>query len=116
MNTVLPPLPEKSLLVNNGVIAIDWFNWLKVAREYIIRILNKYDQNKSGSATLVAGTVTVAFASILPTHKILLFPQEGNTNIGAVYIASKTVGVGFVIQSSNASDTRTVFYKIEEAF
>ncbi len=116
MNNILPPIPEKSEVVTNKLVGKDWFNWFKVLREYTIRLLNKYDATKSGNAVLVAGSASVTLASLTATQRILVFPQEGNTNVGTVYVATKTAGVGFTLQSSNASDTRTIFYKIEEAF
>lgn len=65
-----------------------------------------------GGATLVAGTVTVAFPSITATSRIFVTPQSGTANAGAVAISARTDGTSFVITSTNALDAREVAYQI----
>jgi hypothetical protein len=68
----------------------------------------------SGTATLVGGTVTVSNTSITANSIILMSPV-GITNAGFLGI-TKSVGSGFTIDSSNASDVRVIDYVIVEKF
>lgn len=71
---------------------------------------------KAGTATLVAGTVTVANTNVTANSIILLGGTVGAVaaNAGALFISSATVGTGFTIKSTNAADTSTVGYVIVE--
>lgn len=116
---LLSPVPKNSLVVvdKKNLFTIDWLRWFQELAEYLSRVLNRYHTDYSGAATLVAGTVTVANTKVSSISYIRLTAQnEGSNNIGNVYIFSKTPGTGFVIKSSNASDTRQIFYEIVEVF
>jgi hypothetical protein len=68
-----------------------------------------------GLCTLAAGTVTVANPYVSAVSKIYLtiqIPAATPANIGTPYVFSKTPATGFVIKSTNASDTSTVAYHI----
>lgn len=68
---------------------------------------------KQGTATLTAGTVTVANTSVTATSRILLTAQDNNT-AGALRVSARTAGTGFTITSSNNTDTGVVAYEIFE--
>lgn len=71
---------------------------------------------RAGTATLVAGTVTVANTSVTASTVILL---GGNTpvtaNAGALYVSSVSPGTGFTVKSTNASDTSKFGYHLVES-
>lgn len=66
------------------------------------------------SGAMVAGAVTVANTSVTANSKIICTRAPGGTNPGAVYVSAITAGTSFVITSTNAADTGTVFYEIFE--
>jgi hypothetical protein len=57
-----------------------------------------------GSATLVAGTVTVAAPQVTATSGIYITAQPGTAPLAVAYVSSRTPGTGFVITSINALD------------
>lgn len=62
-----------------------------------------------GTATLVAGTVTVALASIAAGSKVLLTPADATPNALGYTI---NAGVGFTITSASGADTSVVSYVV----
>lgn len=68
---------------------------------------------KQGTATLAAGTVTVANTSVTANSRIFLTPQDNNT-AGALRVSARVVGTSFTITSSNAADTGVVAFEIFE--
>jgi hypothetical protein len=68
---------------------------------------------KQGTATLTAGTVTVANTSVTAVSRFFLTAQDNNTT-GALRVSARTAGTSFVITSSNAGDTGVVAYEIFE--
>jgi hypothetical protein len=69
---------------------------------------------RQGTATLVAGSVTVANTSVTATSRIQLTSQADGGTPGWLRVSNRTVGASFVITSSNSSDTSTVAYLITE--
>jgi hypothetical protein len=78
---------------------------------------------KQGTATLVAGTVTVANTSVTANSRIFLSggALNASTAIGELDASTITAGTSFVIRSltagavtTQAGDLRTVFYEIFE--
>ena len=69
-----------------------------------------------GTATLVAGTVTVATTKVTAASRIFLTEKGGGVNVAAVYEvkASRVVGTSFAIQSLNILDTQDVDWIIIE--
>jgi hypothetical protein len=69
-----------------------------------------------GSGTLAAGTLAVPNTSVTANSLILVQNTGGGVlaNVGALFIASQTAGVGFTVTSSNAADTSTFKYFIIE--
>ena len=65
----------------------------------------------SGTAVLVAGTVTVANATVTANSLVLMSVQTPGGTQGNLSVAV-TAGTGFVITSDNALDTSTVGYII----
>ena len=69
--------------------------------------------NRSGVATLVAGTVAVNDAATTANSRIILTAQDNNST-GTLRISARVAGVSFTITSSNAGDTGVVAYAIIE--
>lgn len=65
----------------------------------------------AGTATLVAGTVTVNTTAVTANSIILLTAQDG-TPINAVGVSARVAGTSFTITSSSNSDVRPVGYVI----
>jgi hypothetical protein len=69
-----------------------------------------------GTATLAAGTVTVANTSVTANTIILLGGNAPVTaNAGALYVSSVTPGTGFTVKSTNAADTSKFGYHLVES-
>ncbi len=69
---------------------------------------------KQGTATLVAGTATVANTSVTANSRIFLTAQAIAGTQGALGISARIAGTSFTITSSNAADTSVVAYEIFE--
>lgn len=69
---------------------------------------------KQGTATLVAGTVTVSNTSVTASSRIFLCAQNSSGTAGEIYISARTAGASFTITSTSATDTRLVAYQIFE--
>ena len=67
------------------------------------------------SANMVAGAVTIANTSVTATSRIFV-SRDGSSaaNAGALFVATQTAGVGFVVNSTNAADVVKVAYQIFE--
>jgi hypothetical protein len=73
---------------------------------------------RMGTATLVAGAVTVANTSVTANTRVVLAvktPSATAANNGALFVYSLTIGTGFVVHSTNASDTSVIGYVLFEA-
>lgn len=66
---------------------------------------------RSGTTTLVAGTVTIADAHITANSIIRLNRQAAGGTLGELSVAL-TAGTSFTINSNNAADTSTIYYEI----
>lgn len=66
-----------------------------------------------GTATLVAGTVTVNTAEILAGDRVSLTVQTPGGAQGHLSRGAIVAGTSFVINSSSATDTSTVYWRIE---
>ena len=112
----LSPIPQKSPVSNKeGIVETDWLRWLRDVTTYVTRILNRYDNVKSGIASLTAGSVTVANTLVASSSYIRVFRQTLGGTPGHLSIVLNA-GVGFTINSSSALDTSSIFYEIVEAF
>ena len=69
---------------------------------------------KQGTATLVAGTVTVANTSVTANSRIFLTGQVLGGTAGALNVTSRVAGTSFTVTSTNAADTSTFAYEIIE--
>lgn len=69
-----------------------------------------------GTATLVAGTVTVGNTLVTANSRIFLTSQDPNGGTqGAVFVSARTAGTDFTITSTvGAADTSIVAYEIKE--
>ena len=65
----------------------------------------------SGTATLVAGTVTVALPSVTANSLVFVTRTLNGGTTGTIQ-AVVTAGTGFVLTSSSALDTSTVGYVV----
>lgn len=69
---------------------------------------------KMGTATLVAGTVTIANTSVTSNSHILVYHMTQAGTPGWLRVSAKTAGTSFVITSSSNTDTSLVGYQIVE--
>lgn len=69
---------------------------------------------KQGTATLAAGTVTVANTSVTANSRIFLTGQVLGGTAGGLNVTSRIAGTSFTVTSTNAADTSTFAYEIFE--
>jgi hypothetical protein len=67
---------------------------------------------KTGTATLAAGTVTVADTRITANSVIRLSQKTAGGTPGALFVSAKVAGTSFTITSTNAADTSVVQYDV----
>jgi parallel beta-helix repeat protein len=67
----------------------------------------------AGQAVLVAGTVTVTTAEILAGDNVVLSRVVAGGTLGNLSLGTIVAGTSFVINSDNAADTSTVYWKID---
>lgn len=67
---------------------------------------------KSGTATLVAGTVTIADTSTTASRRVILHTQAPAGTVGALFVSAITAGTSWVIKSTSSSDTSVVQYDV----
>jgi Major tropism determinant N-terminal domain len=65
-----------------------------------------------GTATLVAGAVTVANAKTTANSVIQVLGVTVGGTPGALYVAARTAGTSFQIKSTSGTDTSTVQYRV----
>jgi hypothetical protein len=61
-----------------------------------------------GTATLVAGTVTVSNTSVTANSRVFLTSQVDGGTPGWLRVSARTAGTSFTITSWSSSDTSTV--------
>lgn len=71
---------------------------------------------KIGTATLVAGAVTVSNTSVTANSKIIPFCLTQGGTPGFLRVSATTVGTGFTVTSSSGTDTSVIGYLIVESF
>lgn len=64
-----------------------------------------------GTATMVAGTIAVAYPNITAASVVRLIRQTAGGTLGHLSVVL-TAGTGFTINSSSGTDTSTVFWEI----
>lgn len=112
----ISPIPQKSPLCSKeSIIELDWLRWLRDVTTYVTRILNKYDNEKSGIVSLTLGTASVSVSSIRLGNNVRLTRQAAAGTLGHLSVVV-TPSVGLTITSDNPLDTSTIFYEIVEAF
>lgn len=67
-----------------------------------------------GTATLAAGTVTVATTKVTANSRIFLTAQTSGAAPGALRVSARTAGTSFTITSSSGTDTSQVAWFIVE--
>jgi len=67
---------------------------------------------KTATATLAAGTVTVADAAITANSVIRVAQKTSGGTPGALFISAKVTATSFTITSTNAADTSVVQYDV----
>lgn len=111
----LSKTPESSPITSKTfIIGLDWLKWFQELAIFVVGLLNKYDNGKSGVGTLIAGTKVVSNIKVQATSYIRLTAQNVSGTAGFLSVVLNP-GVGFTINSSNVADTRTIFYEIVEA-
>lgn len=76
--------------------------------------VNEGANGKQGTATLVAGTVTVANTSVTANSRIFLETNTPGGTPGWLLVSARVVGTSFTILSSSATDTSVVAWEIFE--
>lgn len=69
---------------------------------------------RMGTATLVAGTVTVNTTAVTANSRVFLTAQTTGAGPGALRISARVAGTSFTITSTNAADTSSVAWMIVE--
>lgn len=67
-----------------------------------------------GTATLVAGTVTVANTRVTANSRIFLCVHAQGGTPGFLRVSARVAGTSFTVLSSSGTDTSTVAYLIVE--
>jgi hypothetical protein len=67
-----------------------------------------------GSATLIAGTVTVNTTKVTANSRIFLTGQNTSGTAGALGVSSRVAGTSFTATSTSGSDTRLIAWEIKE--
>jgi len=69
---------------------------------------------RTGDVTLVAGSATISDANIVAGSAIRFLGKTPGGTPGALFLFSKTVGVGFVVHSTSGADTSIFTYEVYE--
>lgn len=69
---------------------------------------------RQGTATLVAGTVTVPCTAVTANSRIFLTAQNTGGTPGALRVSARVAGTSFTITSTSGTDTSLVAYEIFE--
>ncbi|MEE4540999.1 glycosyl hydrolase family 28-related protein [Streptomyces sp. V4-01] len=80
-----------------------------------LRIKEGGTNARLGTATLVAGTVTVSNSSITANTRIQLGGVTPGGTPGALFVQAVTIGTSFQIKSTSSTDTSVVSYQLVEA-
>ena len=67
-----------------------------------------------GTATLVAGTITVNTTKVTANSRIFVTTQTPGGTLGVQYISARTAGTNFTITSTSNTDTSTIAWFIVE--
>lgn len=78
---------------------------------FVVKDITSTNVFSTGTATLVAGTVSVADARITASSVIRLNRQASGGTLGQLSVAL-TAGTGFAINSNSSTDTSSVFYEV----
>lgn len=122
LGVTLPPVPSEPITVNY-VASLGWLSWFRAVWQRVNEPW-KFHPSYGGVATLVAGTVTIASSVIKAGHRVTFSAQTntgtpGHLSLGTIVPASTsgtTITPGsFIINSTSATDTRTVFWQIWES-
>lgn len=70
---------------------------------------------RQGTATLVAGTVTINNNSTTANTRIYLGSVTPSGTPGALFVNAHTVGTSFVVKSTSSTDTSVIAYHLVEA-
>ncbi len=66
----------------------------------------------ASTASLSAGTVTVADTKITANSRIRVFVASPAGTVGFPYVSARSVGTSFTITSTSGSDTSSVYYEV----
>jgi hypothetical protein len=96
------------------LISSNWASDPGPATDGLVKQRTDFDKppNRTGTATLVAGTVTVADTNIKVNSRIRTDSLTIRGGAGLIFITAKTANTSFVITSSNAGETSDVRYEV----
>lgn len=99
-------------ILNSGIVQIPVGLSFSVASSGIT--FKSGSNARTGTGTLSGGTLIIPNTSVTANSVIMVTGKGGGANIGALYVASQTAGVGFTVTSTNGSDTQSFAYWIFE--
>jgi hypothetical protein len=73
-------------------------------------------RRRDGTVALVGGTATITTTAVTANSQIVLSVQTPGGTVGIPSITAKTAGTSFVITSTSATDTSTIFWQIVDVF
>lgn len=100
-------------VTNNRILAPTPLYGAAPAHQSGNRFASAAQQPSQGRATLVAGTVTVNTGEVIAGDNILLSRIVAGGTPGELSVGTTTPGTSFVINSSSASDTSTIYWRID---
>ncbi len=111
----LPPVPgDTQVAGRDGRFPLAWLAWFRALWQRVNEPW-KFNPNYAGEATLLAGTISVSSLVIRATSKVTLTAQTNTGTPGFLSLGTIVPGSSFVINSTSATDTRTVFWQIWES-
>jgi hypothetical protein len=114
INLVMTPKGTGNVTVTSGAVSLTNGNLLLNTVGNGIQIKEGANARMGTTAVMTAGTITVVNTSVTANTVIFLSLATAGGTTGALS-SVPTAGVGFVINSSSATDTSTVNYLLIEA-
>jgi hypothetical protein len=112
-NTVLMGNTPSTFTVTDATTTTARFNadGILKSKELFVR---EGSNAKMGTATLVAGTVTVSTTAVTANSRIFLTAQTSGAAAGALRVSARTAGTSFTITSTSGTDTSSVAWMLVE--
>lgn len=74
-------------------------------------VMQENTNGQFGTATLIAGIVTIPTTAIAANSVVRAFAQDANS-VGALHCSARIVGTSFTITSSNLADSGVIYWEI----